>query len=270
MNRVKRYQTLLIRSREVLTTLGSQKYIKQLSKFLFYALGRRPDEFGLVPDPNGFVKIKTLLKAVSEEDGWKYVRRSHIEELLIVLPDPPVELKGNLIRAKSRNNLPLPTRIDRPPTSLFTCIRRKAYPRVIDKGISPSGAGDVILSSKQQMAMRIGKRIDQKPVLLTIQTGKAAGKGVRFYRTGDLIYIAASIPPGCFTGPAPPKAKEVTKKQSPEKEEKKADLSGSFILAFDDEKDLQKKLTRKKRQKEIAWKKDRKRLKHARDKMWPV
>ena len=270
MNRVKRYQTLLMRSRKVLTILSPQKHIKQLSKFLFYALGRRPDEFGLLPDPNGFVKIKTLLKAISEEDGWKYVRRSHIEELLIVLPDPPVELRGNLIRAKSRNNLPLPILIDRPPTSLFTCIRRKAYPRVIDKGISPSGTGDVILSSNQKMAMRIGKRIDQKPVLLIIQTRKAVEKGVRFYRTGDLIYIAASIPPGCFTGPAPPRAKESTKKQGPEKEEKTAKLPGSFILAFDDERDREKKFTRKKRQKEIAWKKDRKRLKHARDKIWPA
>lgn len=180
--------------------MDPQKSVRHLSKFLSYVLGRRPDEFGLVLDSNGFVKIKTLLKVASEEDGWKYIRRSHIGELLIVLPNPPVELKENFIRAKSRDNLPQLIRVDTPPTSLFTCVRRKAYPRVIEKGILSSGDPDVILSSNQQMAMRMGKRIDQAPVLLTIQTRKAAEKGVCFYRTGDLIYIAHSIPPSCLPG----------------------------------------------------------------------
>ncbi|KKK91975.1 hypothetical protein LCGC14_2707540, partial [marine sediment metagenome] len=111
---------------------------------------------------------------------------------------------------------------------------------------------------------------DQAPVLLTIQTRKAAKKGVCFYRTGDLIYIANSIPPNCFTGPAIPRRKEVPEKQDMKKEEKVERLPGSFILSFDGEKDQKKKIARKKRQKEIAWKKDRKRLKHAKDKMWPA
>lgn len=250
--------------------MDPQKSVRHLSKFLSYVLGRRPDEFGLVLDSNGFVKIKTLLKVASEEDGWKYIRRSHIGELLIVLPNPPVELKENFIRAKSRDNLPQLIRVDTPPTSLFTCVRRKAYPRVIEKGILSSGDPDVILSSNQQMAMRMGKRIDQAPVLLTIQTRKAAEKGVCFYRTGDLIYIANSIPPSCFTGPAIPRRKEVPEKQDVKKEEKAERLPGSFILSFDGEKDKKKKTARKKRQKEIAWTKDRKRLKHAKDKMWPA
>jgi len=141
---------------------------------------------------------------------------------------------------------------------------------VIDKGILSSGDSDVISSSNQQMAMRMGKRIDQTPVLLTIHTGKAAKKGVCFYQTGDLIYISNSIPPGCFTGPPLPRVKEIPKKQNTEKEEKAEKLPGSFILTFDGEKDREKKLARKKRQKEITWKKDRKRLKHAKDRLWPA
>ena len=270
MIRVKRYQTPFMRSRKVLAIMGPQISVKQLSKFLSYVLGRKPDEFGLVLDSNGFVKVKTLIKVASEEDGWKYVRRSHIEELVIVLPNPPVELKENLIRSKSRVDLPQPIRVDTPPISLFTCVRRKAYPHVIERGILSSGDPHIILSSNQQMAMRMGKRIDQAPVLLTIQTRKALEKGVCFYQTGDLIYIANSIPPGCFTGPAIPRQKKVPEKQVLKKEEKEERLPGSFILAFDGEKDQKKKIARKKRQKEIVWKKDRKRLKHARDKMWPA
>jgi len=48
-----------------------------------YVLGHRPDEFGLVPDAEGFVRLKDLLRALSEEPGWGYVRKSHIHEVLI-------------------------------------------------------------------------------------------------------------------------------------------------------------------------------------------
>ena len=32
-----------------------------------YVLGQRPDEFGLVPDEKGFVRVKDFVKAISEE-----------------------------------------------------------------------------------------------------------------------------------------------------------------------------------------------------------
>ncbi len=44
--------------------MSRQRSPQQLAKFISYILARRPDEFGLVPDPNGFVKIKDLLKAI--------------------------------------------------------------------------------------------------------------------------------------------------------------------------------------------------------------
>ena len=45
-----------------------QRSPKQLAKFFNYVLGRRPDEFGLVTDKEGFVKIKELIKATNEEE----------------------------------------------------------------------------------------------------------------------------------------------------------------------------------------------------------
>ena len=54
---------------------------KQLAKFLNYVLGRRPDEFGLVTDKEGFVKIKDLIKATSEEE--EDVLRALLHSLVI-------------------------------------------------------------------------------------------------------------------------------------------------------------------------------------------
>ena len=108
--------------------MAQQRTVKQLSKFISYVLGRKPYEFGLVPEHDGFVKIKELLKAFCEEDGLKYVRRSHINEIIMTFPDPPIEIKDNLIRAKNRDKLPEHTLAQNLPKLLFTCVRRKAYP----------------------------------------------------------------------------------------------------------------------------------------------
>lgn len=189
--------------------MSKLKTLQKLSKFIAYVLGRRPDEFGLAPDSEGFVKIKEFLKAVHEEEGFKYVRRSHIEELLITLPDPPVEITDSLIRAVNRDHLPAPAPAENLPKLLYTCVRRRAYPTVFEKGISPSGDQRVILSTTPELAERIGRRIDPKPVLLTVQTGKSIEQGIVFYTAGKTLFSAEAVHSNCFTGPPLPKQKIV-------------------------------------------------------------
>lgn len=239
--------------------MTQQKTLKRLSKLVSYMLGHKPAEFGLVPDRHGFVKIKEFLKAVCEEDGLGYIRRSHIHEILISLSDPPIEIKDNYIRATQREALSGYRPAQTLPKLLYTCIRKKAYPFVVDKGIFPMGFDYIILSSSPEMAERMGKRKDRTPILLTVQTGKSLEKGTRFYEAGDTLFLAESIRPGSFTGPPLSKQKEppILKEAQPEKREQK--FPGSFIL---DLKDKNKKISRhKKTGKQAAWNKDPKKLK---------
>jgi putative RNA 2'-phosphotransferase len=247
--------------------MGQRKSPKQLAKYISYILGRRPDEFGLVPDKNGFVKIKELIKAFGEEEGLRYVRRSHIDEILITLPNPPIEISNNLVRATSRDHLSehLPTN---PPKLLYTCVRRKAYPFVMDKGIFPLGRGHVILSSEKKLAKKIGKRIDHTPVLLTVQTQKSIKNGIIFFQAGESLFMAKSIPVGNFTGPPLPKEKPELKKEDALQKEKPKALPGTFLMDLTDEKDRKKRSIRERRRKEIAWKKERKRMKRKKRNMW--
>ena len=249
--------------------MARQKSPKQLSKFISYVLGRKPAEFGLVPDQDGFVKIKEFIKAICEEEALRYVRKSHIDEILIILPNPPIEIKDNYIRAKYRENLPRHNLTQNLPKLLYTCVRRKAYPVVLDKGILPMGFSRVILSSEPDMAERIGKRKDSMPVLLTIQTQKAVERGIAFYEAGDTLYLAESIQPGCFTGPPLPKQKEAAIKQEVPAEQTPQKLPGSFIIDLQDKKDHRKASIRKKKGKEMGWKKDQKRIKKQKRKRPP-
>ena len=107
--------------------MSKQRSPKQLAKFIDYILCRRPDEFGLVTDEEGFVRIKDLLKAVNEEEGFRYVRQAHLDEIMLCVPNHAFEVADNKIRSKFRDRLPQHIYAKDPPKLLYTCVRRKAY-----------------------------------------------------------------------------------------------------------------------------------------------
>jgi len=236
--------------------MAKQRAPEQLAKIISYILGRNPAEFGLVPDSDGFVKIKEFLKALSEEEGLKYVRTSNINEILITLPNPPVEIKGNHIRAKHRLAMPAKIPAQNLPKLLYTCVRRKAYPRVLENGIRPMGFSHVILSSEPDMAERMGKRRDPMPVQLVVQTETSLDKGITFYEAGETLYLAESILPECFTGPPLPKQKEPAAKRDVVDEPALDRMPGSFLMKLKEKNDHAKTSQHKSKQKAAVWGKD--------------
>jgi putative RNA 2'-phosphotransferase len=238
--------------------MAKHRPIEQLAKIISYILGRNPAEFGLVPDPDGFVKIKELLKALSEEEGLTYVRASNINEILITLPNPPVEIKGNHIRAKHRLAMPANIPAQNLPKLLYTCVRRKAYPSVLENGIRPMGFSHVILSSEPDMAERMGKRKDPMPVQLVVQTEISLDKGITFYEAGETLYLAESILPECFTGPPLPKQKEPAAKRDVVDEPVFDRLPGSFLMKLKEKNAHPKTSQHKSKQKAAVWGKEHK------------
>jgi putative RNA 2'-phosphotransferase len=207
---------------------------KQLAKLIAYIVERRPDEFGLVPDADGFIKVKELLKALHEEQGWRHVRRCHLDEILITLPAPPFELTENHIRANQRQHLPKRVYAPALPKLLFTCVRQKAYPQVSAKGIYPTAYPQVILSSRRDLAERMGRRVDSRPVLLTVQVQRSREKGVAYYQAGESLFLADFIPPDCFHGPPLPKEKPPAKKTAQKQGVGKPKMPGSYFIDLDE------------------------------------
>jgi putative RNA 2'-phosphotransferase len=234
-----------------------KKSLIRLSKLTAFILGRKPDEFGLVPDKNGFFKIKDFLKALREEDGFSNIRRSDLDEMLFSLPEPPFEIQDQLIRAIDRSRLPEVLPVQETPKLLYTCVRQKAHQFTMEKGIFPLGNAQVVLASDSEMAGRIGNRFDQEPIMLTVQVAKSIENGVVFFRCGEKIYLTNTIPVGCFTGPPIPKEKSSIKKQTVPIE-RPDPTPGSYIPQFSPEEERKKQEYRK-RKKDIAWKKERKR-----------
>lgn len=238
--------------------MSQKKNPLQLQKMICYILERRPDEFGLVTDSEGYVKLKDLIKALNEEEGFGYVRKSHIDEILFSIPNPAIETDDHRIRAKNREHLVIPFQTKNLPKLVYTCIRRKAHPVVMEKGIYPGAYDRVILAANREMAERIGKRIDPDPVLLIVQIQKSMENGVIFFQAGEQLFLADYIPVGCFSGPPLPKPKDDMKKTEsiPLKDNPKT--PGSYIVNLDQFSDRKKESAYDKKRREIEREKERK------------
>ena len=195
---------LLLRS-PILGKRNHQIKVENLSRLLVYILGHRPDEFGLVPDSDGFVTYKELLQAIHEEPDWHYVRQSHINEVLLGKDRLLFQPGNKRIRALERRwRFDLDKPVQTLPKLLFSPVRRKAHPVVMEKGLRSSQGRYLVLSPDRGMAGRIGRRRDQKPVLLEIMASAAQNKGVWFYPFGKL-FLSTKIPDEFIAGPPVPK-----------------------------------------------------------------
>jgi len=241
--------------------MRNRKSLKPLDRFLGYVLGRRPDEFGLVPDENGYVKIKDLLKAVHEEEGWRHVRLAHINELLLSFPTPSVQIKDRLIRATEQKHAPIWKSSESPPKLLYTCVRKRAYPHALEKGISPSDNVRIVLAKAPEMAVRIGRRRGSDPVLLSVLSQALLERGLMLSECGGVLYLTSDIPTGCFTGPPLPKEKPPPRKEKDKTGDKASDPAGSFHIKGIPETGRRNNPLKKKKKGEIAWKKGRRQMK---------
>ena len=136
---------------------------KKMAKFLAYVLGRRPDEFGLVPDENGYVKTKDLMKVLAEEPGWRHVRFNQIREMIHSSRSPSVEIEKNLIRAVDRAHLILPQIPDILPKLLYYPVRQRAYPAILENGLRSSVSGQrIVLADDDQHGRGVDEAGDHR------------------------------------------------------------------------------------------------------------
>ena len=234
--------------------------VKKLSKFLAYVLGRRPDEFGLCPDEDGYVKIKDLMKAVGEEAGWRHIRQGHLREVVATLTSPSVELLDKRIRAKDRTHLVSRILVKSPPKLLYHPIRRRAYPVVIEKGIwSAGGDKPIMLARSKSMAERLGRRVDSAAIILTVNTDQLTQMGVALYSLGRTLFVTDSIPAGSFSGPPLPKKAAKSKAADLSEPPAAPKTPGSYFIDLTQDTGSKKDARKKDRQRKNEWKRERKR-----------
>jgi putative RNA 2'-phosphotransferase len=245
--------------------MTTDQHTKKLSKFLEYVLARRPDEFGLIPDPDGFVKVKTLFQALHEDPEWRHLREAHVNTLCVSESTSPIEIQEDRIRAIYREQLPTFIQPKQWPKLLYVAVRQRAYPVVHEKGLRPTAFPFLVLSSESTMALRLGRRSDNAPVLLTIQVAKAQAAGTYFQQYGENLFLADVIAPDCLNGPPLPKEKPA---DSLPKKPPQPKMPGSFFPDLTSSDKHGAAPHQKPQRPEINWKKDRRRARKEKENRW--
>lgn len=247
----------------ILAKRKTKNKLQSFARIVVYILGYRPDEFGLVPDGDGFIAFKDLIKALHEEPGWGYVRQSHINEIFTGEEKELFDWEEGKIRARKRNwKMDFSPSLDGLPKILFLGVRRKAHAHAMARGLRPTPNGHMVLARDKDMALRIGTRKDRKPVLLEIRTEQAMKEGVPFYPFEDL-FLAGEIPATCISGPPLPKEAEPPQKADIKKvpEAHKEESAGTFVL---DPRRDPAPYRREKGKKPKGWKEDARKLRKKR------
>ena len=207
-------------------------HLQELGKIIEYILFYRPDEFGLFLDNDGSLPIKELIWALHEEEGWKHIRLGHLKELSYSHLESPFTLEENCIKPKQPREQISSAAV--PPRLLFYAARRKAYPVILKHGLRPGGRPYVPLATTEEIALRIGRRRDPKPILLTIHAAQAHDEGHIFSHCGELLYLVRTLPPNFLSGPPLRESAKPTKVSRPKTPEPvKIDvpeMTGSFLL----------------------------------------
>ncbi|MDR1394917.1 MAG: hypothetical protein LBK52_01935, partial [Deltaproteobacteria bacterium] len=72
-----------------------------LEKIIFYILGTAPDEFGLLPDREGYVTVRELVGALRQEEGFRGQNERLVRSLVDqALGQTALEIDGARIRVK--------------------------------------------------------------------------------------------------------------------------------------------------------------------------
>jgi len=228
---------------------------ENLSRLMVYILGYKPYEFGLIPDNDGFFFYKELLKAIHEEPGWGHVRQGHINEVLLGKDRDLFKTEEKRIRAIDKHwNLDLEQPSQSLPKILFIGIRRRAHPVAMKKGLRRIDGAYYVLSPLSEVAERIGKRRDQRPVLLEIMAGVAQAEGYIFYPFGNL-FLAPEISFRHISGPPIPKDIIKAREEKSSKTQKlQPDFqAGTFVLDLNRDMDQSHKPAGRKKK---GWKEE--------------
>lgn len=141
--------------------------------------------------------VGQLLAALNEKGrDWQEVDRDALERMLTNATKRRHELDGDRIRALYGHSVPggvhkLPST---PPAVLFHGTAPEAWPEIESSGLLPMARQFVHLSVDRAVALSVGRRKSEQPVIIEVDAEAAASAGIAFYKGNDLVWLAGSIP----------------------------------------------------------------------------
>ena len=175
---------------------------ERLGRFLAYVLRHHPEKIALELDQKGSADIDALVGALLKRSSFQNASRTAIERLAAsAVSGDRFEVIGNRIRARYGHSLPQPVEYEAapPPPVLFHATTEAAARIILKDGLKGDLRRRVHLSTDAAAARTVGLRRTPIPVILRVDTARAAKAGVRFYPGGPTVWLSDNIAPDCIS-----------------------------------------------------------------------
>jgi len=180
-------------------TMADSRHLK-LSKFLALILRHQPERFGLALDEEGWAALSEVMEILRGLPNFRWATRADVMAVVEGGAGDDkrrFEVEGNRIRARYGHSMARPIRYEPcvPPSLLYHGTVPGALEAIRREGLKPMERQYVHLSPDREIALRIGVRYADAPVVLTIRAAEAHAAGVEFYQADEAVYLARHIPP---------------------------------------------------------------------------
>ena len=165
---------------------------KAKSRFLSLVLRHKPEEIGLMLDPQGWASIEILISKVpfplSRQELDQIVANSD-KQRFALSPD------GECIRANQGHSVAVELGLVPvvPPSVLFHGTARTNLVSILAVGLSRQNRHHVHLSTTHETAIAVGKRHGE-PVVLVIDAAAMVQAGYVFYRSENDVWLTDTVP----------------------------------------------------------------------------
>ncbi|HTT15408.1 MAG TPA: RNA 2'-phosphotransferase [Thermoplasmata archaeon] len=177
--------------------LMNDRELDHLGRVLTGILRHFPDRYGLTMEPNGWVSLPQIVRAVSQKHPmYHWLRVTHLVAIAETDAKGRYEVRDDLIRATYGHTvevtLDLPT--ENVPDHLYYPVTHDEAAIVLEVGLKPSDRRKVHLSKTAEDARAAGAVRTPEPVILEIDTRRARDAGIVIMQAGRTVYLTDAVP----------------------------------------------------------------------------
>ncbi len=167
-----------------------------LSKEISYALRHNPQKYRLSLNDEGWADLSQLIGSLRTDKRFTDLLEMDILSMIEFSEKHRHEVLDGKIRAVYGHsiNQKIEKKPSVPPRELYHGTAHKFMDSIFEMGLVPKERQYVHLSEDIETAISVGKRRDEQPVILKIDSARANADGILFYLADERIWLADYIP----------------------------------------------------------------------------
>ena len=172
-----------------------EPHLVKKSRFLSLVLRHRPEEVGVELDPEGWIEVDVLLRAINRvrygftHECLREIVEQNDKQRFAFSPD------GSRIRASQGHSVNIDLNLEprTPPEFLYHGTAEHNLDSIRRRGLNRGGRNHVHLSPDETTAQKVGSR-HGSPHVLQIRSGQMAADGFVFYLSDNGVWLTSEVP----------------------------------------------------------------------------